>query len=256
MIPRAFLTRSAHCRFDMTPLPDTAASAHNARSLTTLAFERLRQDILSGALRPEERLRIQALSERYGIGATAIREALSRLVPDGLVASEDQRGFFVAPVSRDDLIDLTQTRIEIEQVALRLAAERGDVDWESQLLSCFHRLSRTEPPTSPERAVVWAQAHQQFHEALIAGCRSPWTLRVCRLLYEKSERYRNLSAQRTRTGDRDIAAEHRRLMDAAMARDAATACRLLSEHFWETTDIILKSGFSDARPAGAPRKAG
>jgi DNA-binding GntR family transcriptional regulator len=235
----------------MTLLPDIAISANNTRSLTTLAFERLRQDILSGALRPEERLRIQALSERYAIGATAIREALSRLVPDGLVASEDQRGFFVAPVSRDDLMDLTQTRIAVEQMALRLAMERGDVEWESQLLSCFHRLSRAEPPTSPERAVVWAQVHQQFHEALIAGCRSAWTLRLCRLLYEKSERYRNLSAQRTSSGDRDIATEHRTLMDAAMARDTATACRLLSEHFWETTDIIVKSGFGDARHADA-----
>lgn len=247
---------------NMALLPEIAVPTANARSLTTLAFERLRQDILSGALRPEERLRIQALSERYGIGATAIREALSRLVPDGLVASEDQRGFFVAPVSRDDLIDLTQTRIEVEQMALRLAMERGDVEWESQLLSCFHRLSRAEPPTSPERAVVWAQAHQQFHEALVAGCHSAWTLRLCRLLYEKSERYRNLSAQRTRSGDRDIAAEHRTLMDAAMARDASAACSLLSEHFWETTDIILKSAFGDARHAGtgedsaALRKAG
>jgi len=234
----------------MTTAPDIAVSASSARSLTTLAFERLRQDILSGELRPQERLRIQALSERYAIGATAIREALSRLVPDGLVESEDQRGFFVAPVSRDDLIDLTQTRIEVEQMALRLAMERGDVEWESNLLSSLHRLSRTEPPTSPERARVWAQAHQQFHQALIAGCRSTWTLRLCRLLYEKSERYRNLSAQRTRTGDRDVAAEHRKLMDAAMARDTAAACKLLAEHFWETTDIILKSGFDDTRSAG------
>ena len=171
--------------------PDIAVpSSPNARSLTTLAFERLRGDILCGVLRPEERLRIQALSERYGIGATAIREALSRLVPDGLVESQDQRGFFVAPVSRDDLIDLTQTRIEVEQMALRLAVERGDVEWESRLLSAFHRLSRADPPTSPERAVVWARTHEQFHEVLVAGCHSAWTLRLCRLLHEKSERYR------------------------------------------------------------------
>lgn len=231
--------------------PDIVAPTSSARSLTTLAFERLRGDILSGVLRPQERLRIQALSERYGIGATAIREALSRLVPDGLVESEDQRGFFVAPVSRDDLVDLTQTRIEVEQMALRLTVERGDVEWESRLLSAFHRLSRTDPPTSPERAVVWARTHQQFHEALVAGCHSAWTLRLCRLLHEKSERYRNLSTQRTRFGDRDIAAEHRALMDAAMGRDAPAACKLLAEHFWQTTNIILTSGFDGPRPAGA-----
>ena len=246
----------------MTPVPDNALADQNPRSLTTLAVDRLRKDILFGVLRPEERLRIQALSERYGIGTTAIREALSRLVPDGLVESEDQRGFFVAPVSRADLMDLTRTRVAVEQMALRLAMANGTVEWESQLLSSFHRLSRAEAPTSPERAMAWAQVHQQFHDALIAGCDSAWTLRLCRLLFEKSERYRNLSAQRTRIGERDIATEHRLLMDAAMARDADGACRLLSEHFWETTDIILHSGFSDARrdglaaDAGASRKTG
>jgi len=61
-----------------------------AKSLTSLAFERLRCDILAGELLPAERLRIQALSERYQVGATAIREALSRLVTEGLVAAEDQ----------------------------------------------------------------------------------------------------------------------------------------------------------------------
>ncbi|MFM2056938.1 MAG: hypothetical protein RLY71_1323, partial [Pseudomonadota bacterium] len=103
------------------------------RSLTSMAFERLRHDILQGHLAPTERLRIQALSERYQIGATAIREALSRLVTDGLVESEDQRGFTVAPVSREELLDLTQTRIQVEQMALRMAVARGDVEWETQV---------------------------------------------------------------------------------------------------------------------------
>lgn len=227
---------------------EIAFAQPNSRSLTTLAFEQLRNDILSGGLRPEERLRIQALSERYNIGATAIREALSRLVTDGLVESEDQRGFCVAPVSHDELVDLTQTRVEVEQLALRRAMGHGDVEWESNLLSCFHRLSRADAPTSPDKHAAWAQVHRQFHEALIQGCRSPWTMRLCRLLYDKSERYRNLAEHHTQPEGRDIPGEHRALMDAAMARDAETACRLLSEHFWETTNIILKAGFGGSRP--------
>ena len=119
------------------------------KSLTSQAFERIRNDILLGTLRPSERLKIQALSEHYEIGATAVREALSRLVTDGLVESEDQKGFCVAPVSTKDLLDLTETRVDIEGLAIRKAIARGDVEWEAQVLSSFHRLSRTPPPTTP-----------------------------------------------------------------------------------------------------------
>ena len=118
------------------------------KSLTSLAFARIRNDILLGVLRPSERLKIQALSEHYGIGATAVREALSRLVTDGLVESEDQKGFCVGAVSREDLIDLTETRIAIESMALRKSIELGNLDWEAQVLSSYHRLSRTPAPTT------------------------------------------------------------------------------------------------------------
>jgi GntR family transcriptional regulator, carbon starvation induced regulator len=239
---------------------EITTSPASARSLTSQAFERLRSDILLGELRPEERLRIQNLSERYSVGATAIREALSRLVTDGLVESEDQRGFCVAPVSRDELQDLTATRISVEQLALRGAVAHGNVDWESNLLSAFHRLSRAPLPLNAEAAEQWSQVHRQFHEALIAGCGSAWTLRLCRLLYDKSERYRNIADRATQPKDRDTVVEHRDLMDAAMSRNADKACELLSEHFWETTQIILKAGFvtdsAKSRVALAGRRSG
>lgn len=224
-------------------VPVSTPATTGARSLTSLAFDRLRIDILSGALRPSEKLRIQALSERYAVGATAIREALSRLVSDGLVDSRDQKGFCVAPVSKEELIDLTQTRVDVEQMALRKAIEHGDVEWESQLLSAFHRLSRAELPTSPDKHAAWALAHRRFHEALIAGCRSPWSIQLCGLLYDKSERYRNLAEQHTEPKERDAASEHKELMDAAMQRDPDACCRLLSRHFWETAEIILRARF-------------
>jgi DNA-binding GntR family transcriptional regulator len=176
---------------------DNAATGA-AKSLTTQAFERLRTDILLGELRPSERLRIQLLSERYAVGSTAIREALSRLVTDGLVDFEAQRGFCVASVSRSDLLDLTETRVDIETIALRKAIERGDLEWEGTVLGAFHRLSRTPPPSSIELHAAWAQAHRHFHESLIAGCRSPSLTRLCRELYDKSERYRNLAERKTR----------------------------------------------------------
>jgi len=222
---------------------DVAATPSSARSLTSLAFERLREDILGGRLAPSERLRIQALSERYEIGPTAIREALSRLTTDGLVQAEDQRGFTVSPVSHAELLDLTQTRIRVEQMALRMAVANGDVEWESRVLSSAHRLSRAETqPMNAEALAAWAAAHRQFHEALVAGCGSPWLVRLCRLLYDQSERYRALSVRPAKKQKRDVGQEHRELAQAALARDADALCRLIEAHFRRTTDLIVQGG--------------
>jgi GntR family transcriptional regulator, carbon starvation induced regulator len=215
------------------------------KSLTVVAYERLRADVLEGKLRPTERLRINALSDRYVVGATAIREALSRLVSDGLVNFEDQKGFAVASVSKAELLDLTQTRLEIECLAARKAVSNGDLDWESSMLAAFHKLSRTSPPTSPETAAPWAEAHRSFHESIISGCNSPWLVRICGLLYDKSERYRNLAHRHTAPTDRDTSKEHKQLLDAALERDEEKLCMLLTDHFNKTMNIIKNFDFSN-----------
>lgn len=132
----------------------------------------LRRDVIAGALRPGERLRGQALSARDDIGPTAIREALSRLVTEGLVQAEEQRGFHVTPVSGSDLQDLTEARVEMETVTLTRAIERGDTAWEAELLASHHVRSKTPPPVSPELAVGFGRTHRAFHETLLAGCKS------------------------------------------------------------------------------------
>lgn len=225
------------------------------RSLTSRAFEQLRTDIIGATLKPNERLRIQALSERYGVGATAIREALSRLVPEGLVVVEDQRGFCVAPMSRAELLDLSHTRIDVESLAIRYAVERGDIQWESDLISAFHRLSRTLPPFDAAQQPVWAEAHRQFHAALIAGCKSPSLIRLCSLLYDQSERYRNFANVQRESSGRDVGVEHKELLDAALARDADGLTRLLAHHFNRTTEIIQNADFNQPGANGRPAAA-
>src|SRR5476649_1901170 len=77
---------------DVTREDETASTI----PLTQIAWQKLRDDIICGKLRPKTRLRIGKLRELYGIGASPLREALSRLVPDGFVVSLDRRGFIVA----------------------------------------------------------------------------------------------------------------------------------------------------------------
>ena len=92
------------------------------RSLTSAVQERLRADILSTRLLPGQKLHIAGLAKQFSVSLAAVREALSRLVADGLVQASDQRGFRVSPVSPADLRDVTQTRIDIEGLARSAAA--------------------------------------------------------------------------------------------------------------------------------------
>jgi len=213
------------------------------RSLTLISYERLRADVLRCELRPGERLRVQALSQRYGTGTTSIREALSRLVSEDLVQFEEQRGFLVAPVSGSDLVDLTEARIDLESIALSRAIQRGDTAWEADLMACMHRLAKAPLPSGPQASAAWSREHQAFHEALLAGCASPWIRTMCRLLYDKSERYRCLARLCPSAPQVALQAqrhqEHERLLAAALERSPQRACEELARHYRRTTELVL-----------------
>jgi DNA-binding GntR family transcriptional regulator len=99
----------------------------------------------------------------------------------------------------------------------------------------------------------WEAAHASFHEVLIAGCRSPWFRRFSTVLRDQTARYRFLSlavpkAERTR----DVAAEHDAIVNAILARDADKACKLLADHFQQTTELVLT--YLQQQKTGTTRK--
>ncbi len=211
---------------------------------TTLSEEvcrDIRLDILECRLLPGAKLRISDLCDRFDVSLGAVREALARLTADGLVRSEAQRGFFVSPVSREELVDVTRVRVDIESLCLRSAMKVGDVAWESGIVAAYYRLSRVDerdPRDKIHLNKTWASLHAEFHEALVAACDSEWLLRIRTMLFEKSERYRKLSVP-VRSGDRDVNREHEALMDAVIARDAERACSEIAIHLQRTAEIIL-----------------
>lgn len=228
----------------MTNRHSTPAAKTAPRNLASIAIDRLRADIVRGVLKPGEKLRIQLLSEKYAMNASAIREALSRLVTDDLVEAVDQRGFRVTRVSRQDLLDLTQARIDLDCLLLTRSIELGDVEWESKIVSALHRLTRCAPPSASPAVNPtqdWGVLHQRFHEALISGGQSIWLFNFSRLLYVQSERYRNVAERLTSEQSRDAIEEHRDLAAAVLQRNAPLACARLKAHFALTTEIVLKA---------------
>ena len=222
------------------PAPRASApSARPSRSATRTSelVGRLREDLLAGALKPGEPLRLAMLRERYGAGLTPLREALFQLVSEGLVTTEDQRGFRVAEVSWDDLTDLTEQRVFLEGQALRLAIERGDLAWESGVLAAHHRLANTLmlDPDTATLTDAWSEAHRDFHRVLVEACGSAWLLRFREVLSDQAERYRRLSVRED--PGRDVALEHRRLAEAVLARDADLAVQCLAAHYRLTAQL-------------------
>ena len=206
-------------------------------TLASAVYEQLRRDIMTGKLKPEEKLRIDALKELYRAGSTPIREALNRLTAEGLVVQHDQKGFQVPPVSVEDLSDLTSARCLLYEVMLREAIAHGDRNWEEAIVLAFYRLSRTpaymtgEPNTpNPE----WAGVHRQFHHALVAACNSRWLTEYADMLFDLADRYRFLSMRSETSDSESILNEHRAIMDATLNRETLLAIKLLQEHIKHT----------------------
>ncbi len=175
------------------------ATVNGAATRATSLYDQLRADLLGGELEPASKLAIEALAERYATSATPLREALNRLVSDGLVERREQRGFVVAGISEQDLAEITQARCWLEAIALRESMAAHTVDWEEALVLAHHRLARTPRSLSAsqfEDNPDWEPLHRAFHRALISGCGSRWLLSFCEQLADQHHRYRRLSAPR------------------------------------------------------------
>ena len=210
------------------------------KTLSDRALRLLRDDILNGRLAPEMRLRINVLQQSYGLGLSPLREALLRLLSEGLVVAEGQRGFMVAPVSLAELQDLTRARTCLDISALSQAMTMGDADWEARVIAANHLLSRTPLPADTQdiaAARLWEQRHRAFHLALISGCGSSWLLRLHTQLADHSERYRTiriLHHKEKASQVRDVVAEHTAITNAVLQRDRVLAEELMTQHIAAT----------------------
>ena len=224
-------------------MPAMPAKRVADQTLTASALSRIRSDIIACRLMPNERLRFEALRERYGMGVSPLREALMRLEAEGLVQLEQNKGFRVSEVSRENLLDLMRTRIEIESIALRWSLEKGGVEWEANLLGAFHRLSRQTKidPSDPETInEAWSREHAAFHAALVSACGSQTLISIRERLFEQAERYVSLSIM-SNAPLRDDVGEHKQLMRAALNRDVEKTIELNRLHISRTLDKVAAS---------------
>lgn len=225
-------------------MSDVLFASAPPRTLAEQVYEALKADLVAGAWTPGSALLTRDLLERYGCGVSPLREALARLVGEGLLEASGHRGVRAPMPSVADVEDVYRIRIALEREALGLAMEHGDDAWEAAILAAGHRMEKAPlPEPSPNRTAAigeWEKRHRAFHVSLIAAAPAPRLLKLIDQMVDQTERYRAL---RLAQGDpsqlsRNIVTEHRALMEAVIGRDR-TAPALLADHLARTRDAVI-----------------
>lgn len=208
----------------------------NEGSATQRAYLTLRELIVTGDLKPGEKLKIDALRQRLNVGASPIREALSLLTSDNLVERLDQRGFRAAPVSAENFKEILILRCELEDLALRQSIANATQIWEENAVLAHHRMNRIKPNSLED----FEKRHKHFHMALLANSPSPILLKICSQLYDLNIRYRYLAVGATDYKHRDVEDEHNGILDAAIRKDADLASERLLSHYQRTGAFLTE----------------
>jgi GntR family carbon starvation induced transcriptional regulator len=212
-----------------------------ASSASAYVLARIRGDILSAYFRPGAKLYLKVLTARYNTSVAPVREALAVLSGAGLVISESQRGFRVAPASRMDFLDIATLRKNIEVYALEQSIERGDDAWVEEICSVYETFSRLSQKAGQDIPITdaWEIHHREFHFSLISRCGSPTLLNFCSQLHDRFDRYRRLTLP-SGAYMAGTAGDHEEIKDAAIRRDIKRATFLIQEHIQSITDVVLE----------------
>ena len=204
------------------------SAPHN--TVANATYERLKHDIIFGKLKPGAKLKLETLKDDYAASVSTLRETLNRLTSEGFVSAAEQRGFFVSPVSADDLNEIANLRVLLECHALRESLQKGDDDWEADVAGAYHKLSTAEALMKARNDAdleTWKEYDWQFHLSLIRACNSTNLLGLHATLFGKYLRYQILVLTYRGEVARE---EHKALFEAALARDGDVATKLLTQH--------------------------
>lgn len=203
-------------------------------SLSRGVYEHLRQAIVEGRVRPNERLVEVDVAAELAISRTPVREALQLLAADGLVTSR-RRGWVVREHTAEEITEIYEVRMALEGFAFALAARDADAA-ELDAITAAQNPEGVDLVTAPREQLV--RANQSFHSAVIAACHNT---RLIEYIRRNSEFYFNhrIAVLYSEAEARSSIEGHARIVDALRARDAARAERLIREHISDGLQIIL-----------------
>ena len=184
----------------------------------------LRRAIVSGVLRPGEQIRQDALAERFGTSRVPLREALKILEGEGQVTYHPHRGYFVAELSTDDLVEVYRIRRILEDEAVSVAMARIDA---ATIASMERALAAMDDAVDDITALT--AMNRAFHFALFECSGLPRLVRLIRQLWDATDAYRAVYFVEEENRAR-VATEHRAILDAITERDLPRTIAALHAH--------------------------
>ena len=207
------------------------------RTIQDIVFTTLRDDILSGRVKPGEKLNTSQLSQRLGVSRTPIRESLNRLTSIGLVENIPHRGAYVRKLSIEEIIEIYYIRAALEGIAARLATRNLKEEEIQRLLGICDEMESYLSSGDYQKIL---EINFQFHNTVYQAAQSPRLHSLISQYYRQSEQYRALGLELPGRYT-EICEEHRNIARALEARDMERAEYYAREHHLNTARRIARS---------------
>jgi DNA-binding GntR family transcriptional regulator len=234
-----------------SPPPDGPVRLAAVTTVQHATLQWLRDQIASGAFEPGSRLRQEVLARECGVSVPPVREALQTLEAEGQVVYAPRRGYFVADLNADELIEAYRIRDLLESEAVRRAVPVLDADDLERMRAAIKDMASANRRSD---LTALTEANRRFHFTLFDAAGMPRLAQMIRVLWESTDRYRSLyfsSAPHRRRVD----TEHRQIMQAVARRQAAEAIALLSEHREHALRALCAALPAEGRSADASSTA-
>jgi len=209
-----------------------------AEPLHELVYRTLRGVIFDGELTPGSPLRQEEIAKALKVSRIPVREAMGRLENDGLIVLRPRRGYAVAELREDEIVEIFELRMAIEKHAATVAARartQEDIDAVEQFL---HRMDRVAK-ASNDYSAEWARLNRDFHSRLVASSHRKRVLNIADTLRDAVEAYVRMEMHLT--GDVDLALrEHWEIFEAFKAGDADGLATLAERHVAGTARRLLE----------------
>ncbi len=208
---------------------------HYDRSTSAQIFDCLREDIVSMSLTPGQKLSESQLAERFNVSRTPVREALARLVELGFVEVRPQRGSFVTSLSVQSILESRFIREAIEVAVVNTLADTAA----SHDFSAAHaNLKEQEAAAEARDSALFLRLDDAFHQLLANATGFPKSASVIEAEKAHMDRVRNLSLKELEGQYAQVIRQHRAILDAIEAGDAARARNAMMTHLNEVHHIL------------------